>query len=207
MKAIISTITIVIFLSGSFNSARAQDGNGAIIAAGIGVAVLSGIGFLYSVIYDIGKAPASARKYNESHYGAFPLKSEPTRVADNIFGQPQFSRDALVNNYSPLLSSNYAAKPQGQEKSPQSALYWSLGATLIPVSIGLGGLAIPDSNTKSRIAILGFSSGLIIGPSAGHWYAQQHSRGWKSLALRAGLAALGIASFYLAYAATGSSSS
>ncbi len=207
MRAILSAITIIILLAGSFNSARASDGNSAIAAAGIGVAVLSGIGFLYSVIYDIGKAPASARKYNESHYGAFPLKSEPTRVAGNIFGQPQFSRDALVRNNSPVLSSNYTAKPQRQEKSPQSALYWSLGATLIPVSIGLGGLAIPDSNTKSRVAILGFSSGLIIGPSAGHWYAQQHSRGWESFALRAGLAALGIASFYVAYAATGTSSS
>jgi len=97
MRAILSAITIIIFLSGSFNSARAADGNGAVVAAGFGVAVLSGIGFLYS--------------------------------------------------------------------------------------------------------------SLIIGPSAGHWYAQQHSRGWKSLALRAGLAALGIAFFYLAYAATGSSSS
>ncbi|MCK6618941.1 MAG: hypothetical protein HUU32_12985 [Calditrichaceae bacterium] len=119
MKAILSTIMIVIFLSGSFNSARASDGNSAIVAAGIGVAVLSGIGFLYSVIYDIGKAPASARKYNESHYGAFPLKSERIiRVTKNIFGQPQFSREALVHNYSPVLSSNYAAIPQGQEKSP-----------------------------------------------------------------------------------------
>jgi len=118
MRAILSAITIIILLAGSFNSARASDGNSAIAAAGIGVAVLSGIGFLYSVIYDIGKAPASARKYNESHYGAFPLKSEPTRVAGNIFGQPQFSREALVHNYSPVLSSNYAAIPQGQEKSP-----------------------------------------------------------------------------------------
>ena len=50
---------------------------------------------------------------------------------------------------------------------------WCLGATLIPVSIGFLGLNISDTATKSRIAILGLSSGLLIGPSAGHWYAQQ----------------------------------
>lgn len=35
MRTILSTITIVIFLAGSFKPARAQDGNGAIAAAGI----------------------------------------------------------------------------------------------------------------------------------------------------------------------------
>ena len=201
MKAIISTITIVTLLFGSFKSTYAVDDEEAIIAAGI--TVLSGIGFAYSVIYDIATAPASVRRYNESLYGAFPLKREQTRVTGNIFGQPQFSRDALANSFPRFLTSIHTAKSQRQKKSPKRALFWSLGATLIPVSIGFLGLNISDTATKSRVALLGFSSGLLIGPSAGHWHAQQHSRGWKSLALRAGFATLGIISFSLALVAAG----
>ncbi|NIT57454.1 MAG: hypothetical protein GWN00_14855, partial [Aliifodinibius sp.] len=101
MKATISIITIVVLLSRSFNSTYASDRNDAIIAVGIGITVLSGIGFIYSVIYDIRQAPESARKYKESLYSSYPLKSDRPQVTGKIFGKPQFSRNALVNKFSP----------------------------------------------------------------------------------------------------------
>jgi len=69
-------------------------------------------------------------------------------------------------------------------KSVLPALCWSLGATIIPVSVGLNLGGIPGGT--------GVAFGLIAGPSFGHFYAQQWKRGYVSTLTRIGLIGVGI---------------
>jgi len=39
--------------------------------------------------------------------------------------------------------------------------------------------------TTLTTGLIAVSGGWILGPSAGHWYAEQHSRGWTSAFVRA----------------------
>ena len=93
-----------------------------------------------------------------------------------------------------LLGILYPVKAQGvrKPKSETTAFYWSLGATLMPclpsLIIRRGGAAPWGAIQVGLIA-----SAIIVGPSAGHFYANQWGRGLKSAGLRLGLSALGSA--------------
>jgi len=98
-------------------------------------------------------------------------------------------------------------QPVIQEKSESKALYWSLGATLIPVAVAIIGdtmVTVVDriQNTSESDSIcvgfsmvIGWPVGIVIGPSAGHWYAGNDSRGFNSFLLRTGLSVLSVSAF------------
>ena len=101
-----------------------------------------------------------------------------------------------------LLLSGILYSIEAQEtrkpKSETTAFYWSLGATLMPclpsIIIRRGGAAPWGAIQVGLIA-----SAIIVGPSAGHFYANQWGRGLKSAVLRLGLSALGSAFFLKGY--------
>jgi hypothetical protein len=69
---------------------------------------------------------------------------------------------------------------------------------LIPVGVGVAagtGAGWNDNHATLGIAIAAIGSGLIFGPSAGHWYAERHGRAWATTGLRAGLLILGFLAF------------
>lgn len=69
-------------------------------------------------------------------------------------------------------------------KSGRTAVYWSLGATLIPcVPVMIWG-------GTGMSGLIGVS--LLIGPSAGHFYAHQWGRGLKTAGLRLGIGVVGV---------------
>jgi len=74
-------------------------------------------------------------------------------------------------------------------KSVLPALCWSLGATIIPVAVGLNLGGLPGGT--------GIAFGLIAGPSFGHFYAQQWGRGYASTLTRIGLIGVGIGLVYV----------
>lgn len=79
------------------------------------------------------------------------------------------------------IEAQAARKP----KSETTALLLSLGATVIPIGIGW------KMGFENNLYLIGF--GVIIGPSTGHFYAEQWGHGWKSAGLRAGIMAVPVA--------------
>lgn len=90
---------------------------------------------------------------------------------------------------SPLDVGQQAPAPRG--RSPQSALTIGLAATLIPATAGM---FMWSANRDPSEAALVIAGGVILGPAIGYWSAGMSGRGWKSLALRAGLALGSLAS-------------
>ena len=194
MKSIIISILVLTILSGSFSSVRADHEEPSELA-GAGV-ILSGISIIILGIYDIASASGSAERYNASLMGMFPLRMPGYLTSSTeMFGQPKFSRAAFVKN--PDLPIGYEYQPSAEKKSPRSATLWSLGATLIPTGIGfismIGG-GWNNNHTTLAIGIVSSTSGWVFGPSAGHWYAQQTSRGWRTALIRLGLLGVGFLS-------------
>jgi hypothetical protein len=62
-------------------------------------------------------------------------------------------------------------------KDPTTATLTSVGATLLPVVVGAA--IVENQDTAGAVLI---SAGLILGPSAGHWYAGEG--GWVGLSIR-----------------------
>lgn len=79
--------------------------------------------------------------------------------------------------------------PGGPRKSPRRALALSLAATALPAAVGTA-LTFDSRHEEGALLILG---GVVLGPSAGHWYAGRAGRAALTAGLRAGLAALGFA--------------
>jgi hypothetical protein len=77
-------------------------------------------------------------------------------------------------------------------KSPTTAVYWSMGSMVLP-SVPL----IVTSTVGETHEFLGATgivlciTGVIVGPSAGHFYAGDYMRGFGGIGLRAGIAGLG----------------
>ncbi len=82
-----------------------------------------------------------------------------------------------------LLASN--ARAEGTpEKSPTTATVVSVGATVAPILVGAA-----SGDASSAVLLMG--GGLLLGPSAGHWYAGE--AGWRGLAIRsAGFATMAL---------------
>ncbi len=192
MKSVIISTLILIILSGSFSSANAEHRSG----NGVGLAVGS-IGFLALMIYDIATAPSSARHYNESFFCMFPLiPDRPVIRTTYTFGQPKFTRAALLNNST--LPETFTLGQTGEHKSPKAALHWSLGATLVPISVGIiTEVVASEKRGDTTLEIFGgvlISTGSILGPSAGHFYSNKVGRGLLTSGLRIGFAVLALAS-------------
>lgn len=100
-----------------------------------------------------------------------------------------------AERYNESLLSLDTAQSNQLRKSLKKARHWSLGATLIPFALGTAILTAGggnDNSTTLTIGIVGISSGILIGPSAGHWYAKQTSRGWISVLIRFGISTAGL---------------
>lgn len=83
-------------------------------------------------------------------------------------------------------------------KSPTAAMYWSLGSMILP-SLPLAISSSVSSDVMMPTGIGLCVTGVIVGPSVGHFYAGNYMRGFASMGLRAGIAGagiLGIAKFY-----------
>ncbi len=181
-KTIIGAALVFSILSGSFDSVKA---NGCTDSGNNGIALASLVGFGVLFIYDIVSAPHSAKRYNESHASMlrFIRHKQYALSNDNLFGEPVFSRAALIkSNRKPIVYTVIKQKEK-REKSPGVAFLWSLGATAIPPL--LGG-ALTDGTLEGILIV----SGITLGPSAGHFYAKRYSRGLLTSALRIGLGAL-----------------
>ena len=74
-------------------------------------------------------------------------------------------------------------------KSGATAVFLSLGASVIPIGTGLGIRFGMENNYGLGLAAVG----VIVGPSVGHFYANQWGRGLKSAGLRAGIITVPVA--------------
>jgi hypothetical protein len=72
-------------------------------------------------------------------------------------------------------------------KSEAVAVGLSLGATVIPIALVYG--TVHDEN--SYWSLLPAITGLVIGPSIGHFYAEQWGHGFKTVGVRLGICVLG----------------
>lgn len=154
--------------------------------------VLGTLAFVGLIVYDIATAPSSARHYNEGLNGMFPLIEDRKYVGSTVrtFGQPEFSRAALVKNNSQSIF----CKPKEsnkKEKSPTTAFLWSVGATVIPSAVGVGIVASRSWDFTTYWVMI--SSALVFGPSAGHFYSGKVDRGVLTSVLRIGF---GVLAFY-----------
>lgn len=78
-------------------------------------------------------------------------------------------------------------------KSESAAVGWSLLSTFGPCALGIGLMAGGNSDsdewsTRQDMGAVIFSAGVIIGPSAGYFYAQRPGRGVAGLGIRAAVA-------------------
>lgn len=72
-------------------------------------------------------------------------------------------------------------------KSEDTALWLSLGSTLLPVAVGATMIALDDSEgTLGTAGALIASSGLYFGPAVGYWYGGASGRGWTGTGIRFG---------------------
>ncbi len=71
--------------------------------------------------------------------------------------------------------------------SPNRALLYSLGGTVIPIAGGLGLIAASQSNPPTLPRQLGaimFLGGWVVGPSTGYFYADAPRRAWTGIGIR-----------------------
>lgn len=142
----------------------------------------SGVTFLVSTaavtglaIFDIATAPAAARHYNERQVAIAPILN----MRDGAFGL-SISLPLGRRRPPPPLQT---PRPY---KSPTTGLLLSLGSTTVPMGLGLVG-----RGTAGAWVFLG---GIVVGPSVGHFYAGQVTRGLAMTGLRAAGTAVGISS-------------
>lgn len=126
-------------------------------------------------IFDIATAPAAVRHYNERQVAIAPIMN----LRDGSFGL-SVSLPLGRRRQPPLLQ---APRPY---KSPTTGLLLSLGSTTVPMGLGIVG-----GSTGGAWLFLG---GIVVGPSVGHFYAGQVTRGLATTGLRAAGAAVGISS-------------
>ena len=168
---------------------RAQENDG-LAAVGVSVSVL---GILGTGAYDILTARSSVRRYNEQALSLAPWfdldeQRYGLSLSLAVGGPSAPAQPGAASSLQTGLSTQNA-------KSPGAGTLWSLGATLVPAGIGIvtataGGWN--DNHTTLGIAIAAIGSGLLFGPSAGHWYAERNGRAWTTTGLRAGLLVLGL---------------
>ncbi len=69
------------------------------------------------------------------------------------------------------------------QKSENMAVYLSVVSTIVPIGAGIALRTQEPEGLGAGLII----SGLLIGPSAGHFYAQQWGQGFKTIGVRVGL--------------------
>lgn len=161
-----------------------------------GIAAASLFGFGALVLVDIFFAPDAATRYNRSASLYLPgLRERKLDYDQRVdFGQPEFTRNALTDeaekSFVSVPPQKYAAR-----KSPGAAFLWSLGATIIPLAVGSQLARNYDSSTSESVGTALVSLGLLVGPSAGHFYAGRPVRGILTTIGRVALAGLFLTTF------------
>lgn len=188
MKSIIRAVLLLAIFGGSAKASNNGGNNDVAAVAFAGYALLT--------IFDIFSAPIAVRKYNEGLVTISPPLRRGRKAEESgvMFGQPFFSRTALVRNAQPAISpvsQERRTVGSARKKSEVAALFLSLGATAIPLYIGV---KLSDAN-NGTMAELFIVSGLIVGPSVGHFYAGQSTRGVVTSLLRLGLGGLFLSTF------------
>jgi hypothetical protein len=180
-------VLILSLLSISFSS---SSGN----SKGPGYEVVFGTGAILMLgMFDIASAPVSAKKYNDN---LLILNSKESLQGNNItpsysypFGEKGFLQSNLNNRFIQSVDITSSSSLESQRKHYDSALLWSLGATAIPIYAGIEA----DKNGEGFLAGLLIATGVIIGPSVGHFYAEQEKRGILTISLRASIAIVSLA--------------
>jgi hypothetical protein len=153
----------------------------------------SGAGIFFSTfavgglaVFDIATAPASVRRYNEGVAVVAPWVNPRDRtygVSVSLpFGRSRPGPSPIA--YRPPLRQD-SVRPH---KSPGMGLALSLVSTAVPMAAGAG-----VSGTAGGATL--FLTGIVVGPSVGHFYAGRGWRGVGTAALRAAGMGLFIASF------------
>jgi hypothetical protein len=70
-------------------------------------------------------------------------------------------------------------------KSHVTAYLWALGATAMPIAAGI---MIPDGNATTALIL----TGVMLGPSAGQFYAASHRTAWIGIGIRVAAIPVGI---------------
>ncbi len=142
---------------------------------------LSLIGLGGLILFDIATAPLSADRYNKKQAQRSPtmnLRQGSLGLAFRFSFNRAHPLDAgTVKRYTPPVPS-FAR--QQKRKSPALAFMLSWGATFTPIF-----LAAEFGVEDLGVAYLILSGAVVLGPSVGHWYAEQYSRGLLTAGLRA----------------------
>lgn len=162
-----------VLLSAAPTPLQAQDCSGGVFI--VSAAVVGG-----SAIYDIATASKSARRYNQKHLSVAPLVN-PSQGSYGVMASWSFGR-------SPRAPPPHRAVPRAARKSSSTAFELSFLSTAMPMAAG--GLAAASSESGAGAVV--FLSGLVIGPSVGHFYAGQVGRGIGTILLRGAGTALGL---------------
>jgi hypothetical protein len=99
--------------------------------------IITGFTIIGSVIYDIATASKSARRYNENLSMNLPAIKDAFSYKMKMFEQPEFKREVLTD-FNASLSVYAIKQTNSRVESPNKALYWSLGATMLPIAFGVG---------------------------------------------------------------------
>jgi hypothetical protein len=149
--------------------------------------VAAAAGVVGLALFDIGSAPASARRYNAQRVTVVPA----VNLRDRTYGLSlswSYGRSPTPapTRFVTRLRVHTRDDAAPGQRSPTTAGLLSLAATGIPIAAGL---AIQGGTGESL-----FFGGLIVGPSVGQFYAGAAGRGTATMLLRAGGTAAGIAS-------------
>jgi len=95
----------------------------------------------------------------------------------------------------------YLRPPPGTVRSPAIALILPLTLTLVPVVTGVG-LFAADSEQVRTVGFVVMNTGLLLGPSVGHFYAGEPGHGLLTLGIRGALVAGSLALYAAAQSTT-----
>ncbi|MBK5097860.1 MAG: hypothetical protein JJE01_08760 [Gemmatimonadetes bacterium] len=119
-------------------------------------------------------------------------------IAPSAYGQAPAAESRLVirsglHTPAPRFSTPPQEVPTPNLKSEDTALWLSLGSTLLPVAAGAVMMATSGAEGSlytAGAAIAG--SGLYFGPAVGYWYGGASGRGWKGVGIRFGTALVAV---------------
>jgi hypothetical protein len=160
---------------------------------GFAVGLASGIGIIAIGAFDIATAPSAARRYNTRVAITPWIDSRASRYGLSLRLRLGTPRHVVPERHG--LNALPPATQRPPPKTPSMALLWSLGATLVPTTAGLAAATLGgwnDNHGTLAVGVAGMSLGWLVGPSAGHWYAEQHTRAWLTTGARVALYGIGL---------------
>jgi hypothetical protein len=146
--------------------------------------VLSSLAVTGLAVFDIATAPASARRYNEAAIVVAPYVNPRGSLGVSVswfYRKPMPVAPRPMRRLPAVIRDSTRA-----HKSPGTAFALSFFSTGVPIAVGAG-----MGNGGGAGVFLG---GVVVGPSVGHFYAGQVTRGLVTAGLRGAGTALFIKS-------------